>query len=101
MKRSQSEHRTKKAPLNLAKLGARDDVSGIKHVGERGTKAFFSQRKKNILSLNREQYNTIGDEVKVDVDEFKIMKNEKDGGDRPVSPAKKQPVIVNLALNTN
>jgi hypothetical protein len=54
MKRVESDHRTKKAPINLAKIGAREDVAGLKYVGERGTKAFFSQRKKNILSLNRE-----------------------------------------------
>ena len=100
MAKAESLHRTKRAPLNLAKIGANRDFKGLTHVGERGTKAFFSQRKKNILSLNREQYNTIGDEVKLDVDEYKVIKNEKDGGDRVLSP-KKLPEVVSLSIKTD
>lgn len=57
-------------------------MKGLAHVGEKGTKAFFQQRKRNILSLNRAQYGSQGDEVKMDVDEYNAMLNERDGGDR-------------------
>jgi hypothetical protein len=53
LSRYKSEQRTKQAPLNLARLGAQRDVRGLAHVGEKGTKAFFQQRKRNMLSLNR------------------------------------------------
>jgi hypothetical protein len=33
--------------------------------------------------LNREQYGTKGDVLNVDVEEYNILMNEKDGGDRP------------------
>lgn len=82
LQRYQSEQRTKQAPLNLARIGAQRDVKGLAHVGEKGTKAFFQQRKRNILSLNRAQYGSQGDEVKMDVDEYNAMLNERDGGDR-------------------
>lgn len=82
LQRYQSEQRTKQAPLNLARIGAQRDVRGLAHVGEKGTKAFFQQRKRNILSLNRAQYGSQGDEVKMDVGEYNAMLNERDGGDR-------------------
>ena len=34
------------------------------------------------MSLNRAQYGSQGDEVKMDVDEYNAMLNERDGGDR-------------------
>lgn len=39
--RQKSEQRTQKAPVNLAKRGAQQDVRGVVHVGEKGTKQFF------------------------------------------------------------
>ena len=43
--RHQSEQRTKQAPVNLARLGAEQDTSGLVHVGAKGTRKFFQQRK--------------------------------------------------------
>ena len=84
--RHQSEQRTKKAPVNLAKLGAQQDVRGVVHVGEKGTKQFFKQRKKHILSLNREQYHSHDDKVKLDVDEYQELLREKQDADVPGRP---------------
>jgi hypothetical protein len=70
LQRYQSDQRTKKAPLNLARIGAQHDVEGIVHVGEKGTKHFFKQRKQNILSLNRLQYDADDMQVKMSAEEY-------------------------------
>ena len=45
--------------MNLAKLGAEKDVKGVVHVGEKGTKQFFKQRKseRNYQGLENWQKN--------------------------------------------
>jgi hypothetical protein len=67
----------------LAKIGAEQDVSGLVHVGAKGTRKFFQQRKQNILSLNRDQYQTENDEVKVPIEEYKEMIDKKQADAKP------------------
>ena len=43
-----------------------------------------------MLSLNRNQYQSQGDEIKLEVDEYNELQNEQDGGDRPVQEEEKE-----------
>ena len=70
MERYYSEQRTKKAPINLARVGAVADKHGVRHVGEKGTKAFLRKRKQDIVQLNRKQYHSTDDKVEMEPDEY-------------------------------
>lgn len=80
LSRVQSEQRTKKAALNLAKAGAAQDTRGVVHVGAKGARQFFQQRKRQILSLNREHFEAENDEVKLSADEYLALKEAREAG---------------------
>lgn len=61
------------------------------HVGEKGTKQFFRQRKKHILSLNRDQYHSHDDKVKVEVDEYQELIRGQQDAEAPGQPAQREP----------
>lgn len=70
LQRYQSDQRTKKAPVNLAKSGAEKDTAGVVFVGSKGAKKFFQQRKRQIQSVNRDKYGASNDEVKLTAQEY-------------------------------
>lgn len=69
-KRYQASLRIKKAPLNLAAEGARLDIDGVRYVGEKGTKRFLRDRKRNIVNINRQQFHSVDDQVKIDPEDY-------------------------------
>ena len=60
----------------MAKAGAQRDVKGVVHVGGKGSKKFFTQRKRQIMSLNREHFDAETDEVRLTAQEYKAKKDE-------------------------
>lgn len=47
-------------------------------MGSKGTKKFFQQRKRQILSLNREQYEAENDEVQMSAAEYQEMRDKRE-----------------------
>ena len=82
LQRFQSDKRTKYAAVNLAKIGSRLDFEGVKHVGEKGTKRFLRDRKKNILEVNRKSYHSTDDKVKLDPEDYQALIDEKNDVDK-------------------
>ena len=58
---------------------------GVNYVGEKGSVAFFKQRKANILQLNRERYKSTDDQVKIEPDEYQAIIDKKNGKDSKFS----------------
>ena len=55
LKATQAGENVKPAEYNLAKMGAKQDLKGLKYSHEKGIKSYMDSRKKKITNVNQSQ----------------------------------------------